>query len=115
MKLTSHPILCINYLAVSSLIFIPHIILAYFNEQLTVLVGSSGVIFSVPSAYFTNTGSTVNYFLQYYENNYTVVVKDLMSFIYSVPVDSIKQFFILSVIFECSPLMIGGRDKTTPF
>lgn len=42
-------------------------------------------------------------------------LKIYITFVRSVAVHSMKTFLVLSVIFEWSPLIIGGMDKTIPF
>ena len=43
----------------------------------------------------------------------TRVSSTMLAFVRSVAVTSKKMFLVLSVILECSPLMMGGRDSTT--
>ena len=39
----------------------------------------------------------------------------ISTFVLSVAVHSMKTFLVLVLIFECSPLMIGGNEQTTRF
>jgi len=50
-----------------------------------------------------------------YENMQTMVSRTILALFRSVAVISMKTFFVLSVIFVWSPLMIGGIDSTIPF
>jgi len=45
----------------------------------------------------------------------TMISSTILAFVKSVAVASMKTFLVLRLIFEWSPLMIGGMDKTTPF
>lgn len=51
-------------------------------------------------------------FLEKYVVQY--VSKQHFTFVKSVAVHSINTFFVFSVIFEWSPLIIGGSDNTIP-
>ena len=46
-------------------------------------------------------------------NIVTTVFSTMVALVRSVAVHSMKTSLVCSFIFECSPLMIGGRDKTT--
>ena len=52
---------------------------------------------------------------EYTENIVTKVSRTTLVLVKSVPVHSMKTFFVFSVILLWSPLIIGGIDKTTPF
>lgn len=43
------------------------------------------------------------------------VFKTMLALVWSVAVHSIKTFFVESLIFECSPLIMGGNEHTTRF
>lgn len=49
------------------------------------------------------------------ENMVTMMLFTTSSFVLSVAVISIKTFRVFSVIFEWSPLMIGGKEQTVLF
>ena len=51
---------------------------------------------------------------EYTENIVTKVSRTTLVLVKSVPVHSMKTFFVFSVILLWSPLIIGGIDKTTP-
>lgn len=42
----------------------------------------------------------------------TIVFKTIFAFVRSVAVHSINMFFVSSVMAECAPFIIGGKDKT---
>lgn len=49
----------------------------------------------------------------YRENIVTMILLTISSFVLSVAVISMNTFLVSNVIFEWSPLMIGGREHTT--
>ena len=51
---------------------------------------------------------------QYPENMAHMILSTMWALVRSVAVTSMKTFLVLSVIFEWSPLMIGGRLNTRP-
>ncbi len=62
-----------------------------------------------------STGSTSNAVWQYSEKDQIKVFKQVMALGLLKAVTSMKTFFVLIEIFECSELMIGGTDKTRSF
>lgn len=48
----------------------------------------------------------------YWENIVTMILVTMSSFVLSRAVISIKTFLVSKVIFEWSPLIIGGREQT---
>ena len=65
-------------------------------------------------SYSMFTVSQVNSCLQYLENMVTTVSKTTRAFVKSRAVTSMKTFFVSRVIFECSPLTIGGKLQIVP-
>ena len=61
------------------------------------------------------TGSTVNRFSVYCENMQTMIWLTISNLVRSVAVISMKTFFVVSLILECSELMRGGKEQTVLF
>merc|ERR1719383_854351 len=60
-----------------------------------------------------STGSIEKGLVQYWENMVTRVSNTIFPLVRSVHVHSMNTFLVLRVIFECSLLMMGGRERTT--
>lgn len=51
----------------------------------------------------------------YWENIVTIIRFTISSFVWSTAVISMKTLVVFMVIFEWSPLMMGGREQTVRF
>mmetsp|Transcript_15474 Transcript_15474/g.49689 ORF Transcript_15474/g.49689 Transcript_15474/m.49689 type:complete len:228 (-) Transcript_15474:687-1370(-) len=65
-----------------------------------------------PAGYSTATGSTAKGVEAYSENMATMVLSTCFPLVRSVHVHSMKTFCVSGEMRECSPLMIGGSERT---
>ena len=91
----------------------PTMELALAGRIVSLRTASLGKVRTSPSGSTVSTGSTSKGVAQYWLNMVTRVSRTILALVRSVAVTSKKIFFVLSVIFECSPLIIGGRESTT--